>query len=109
MADSRVSTFQKTLTTSDKELIRGSTGWDIDTDPSGATAPEGARRFALRLMLDRYSLTTYGGADGFTGQVDQSYIQHVIQEQLGGQEMVPLSVLYKVQSYLSSQTTIKTP
>jgi hypothetical protein len=90
-----------TLTAADKQTIKGATGWDIDKDPTGATASEGAKDFAGRLNLDRYTLAKYGSADGFTGAVDQAYIQHVIQEQVGGQGMVPLSVLYKIQDQLA--------
>ena len=92
---------QTTLTPSDKQMIKDVTGWDIDSDPQGKTASEEAQELAGRLNLDRYTLTKYGSADGFSGNVDQSYIQHVMQEQLGGQGMVSLSVLYKAQAYLS--------
>lgn len=101
--DDRGFSVQTTLTADDKQMIKDTTGWDIDKDPIGATASEAAKDFAGRLNLDRYTLSKYGSADGFTGQVDRAYIQHMIQEQLGGQGMVPVSLLYKVQSYLATQ------
>jgi hypothetical protein len=101
--DDRGFSVQTTLTAGDKQMMKDTTGWDIDKDPTGAKASEAAKDFAGRLNLDRYTLSKYGSADGFTGQVDQAYLQHMIQEQLGGQGMVPVSLLYKVQSYLATQ------
>ena len=95
--------YLDTLTGSDKAFIKGATGWDIDDDPLGATASPEAKAFVGRLTLDRYTFETYGSADGFTGQIDKEYIQHVIQEQLDGQGMVPLSILWRAQAYLDAQ------
>ena len=95
--------YLDTLTQSDKAFVKGATGWDIDDDPLGATASPEAKAFVGRLTMDRYTFEKYGSSDGFTGQIDQAYIQHMIQEQLDGQGMVPLSILYKAQSYLTQQ------
>jgi hypothetical protein len=94
--------YLDTLTDSDKAFVKGATGWDVDDDPLGATASQEAKAFVGRLTMDRYTLKTYGSSDGFTGQIDQAYIQHVIQEQFGGQDMLPLSILYQAQSYLAT-------
>ena len=95
--------YLDTLTASDKAFVKGATGWDIDNDPLGTTASPEAQAFVGRLTLDRYTLSKYGSADGFKGEIDQAYIQHVIEEQLSGQGMVPLSILYKAESYLATQ------
>ena len=83
-------------------MIKDVTGWDIDSDPFGRTASDAAKAFAGRLNLDRYTFSKYGSSDGFTGEVDLGYIQHIIQEQLHGQGMVPVSILYKVEAYLQN-------
>jgi hypothetical protein len=75
-------------------------GWDIDADPLGENVSPGLKDFVGRLNLDRSS-----GA--LKGDIDQSYISKLIQENLApqqGQATVPLSVLYKVQEYLSQGT-----
>lgn len=92
-----------TLTTSDKAIVKTATGWDIDADPLGDGASPEAKEFVGRLNLDRS-----GGALKGKGDIDQSYIDKFIQENLApqqGQATIPLSVLYKAQNYLSQGTT----
>lgn len=93
--------YLDTLTNSDKAFVKAATGWDIDVDPLGESAPPEAKQFVGRLNLDRSS-----GA--LKGDIDQSYIDKLIQENLApqqGQVTVPLSVLYKAEAYLSQPTT----
>ena len=90
--------YLDTLTTSDKAVVKAATGWDIDADPLGETASPEARQFVGRLNLDRSS-----GA--LKGDIDPSYIDKLIHENLAPQPYqvtVPLSVLYKAETYLSS-------
>ena len=89
--------YLDTLTTSDKAVVKAATGWDIDDDPLGETASPEAKQFVGRLNLDRSS-----GA--LKGDIDQSYIDKLIHENLAPQPFqvtVPLSVLYKAQAYLN--------
>ncbi len=88
--------YLDTLTTSDKAVVKAA-GWDIDADPLGENVPPEIKDFVGRLNLDRAS-----GA--LKGDINQSYINKLIQESLSPQQngaTVPLSVLYKVQDYLS--------
>jgi hypothetical protein len=93
--------YLDTLTNSDKAVVKAATGWDIDADPLGEAASAEAKEFVGRLNLDRSS-----GA--LKGDIDQSYIAKLIQENLApqqGQVTVPLSVLYKAQAYLLQPST----
>lgn len=88
--------YLDTLTDSDKQVVKAATGWDIDADPLGENASPEAKQFVGRLNLDR-------SCGALKGDIDQSYISRLIQENLApqqGQVTVPLSVLNKVQAYL---------
>lgn len=90
-------TYLDTLTDSDKAIVKVATGWDIDADPLGESASSEARQFVGRLNLDR-------SCGALKGDIDQSYLSRLIQENLQpgeGQATISLSVLYKVQTYLS--------
>lgn len=92
-----------TLTAADKKLVKDVTGWDINADPYGKTASTEAQKLAGRLNLDRFSGDSGDAQNGLVGEVNQAYISKLIQEQVSGQDIMPLSLLYKVQSYLAGQ------
>jgi hypothetical protein len=92
-------TYLDTLTTSDKAAVKAA-GWDIDADPVGENASPEVKALVGRLNLDR-------ACGALKGDIDPSYINKLIRESLApqpGQWTVPLSVLYKVQAYLSPGT-----
>lgn len=95
-----------TLTKKDKELVKAATGWDIDADPDGNTASEGAKEFAGRLNMERFSVARYGDpGNGLTSEITSGYLQGLIQEQLSAQHdqmRLPLDVLYKAQSIVQT-------
>ncbi len=94
--------YLDTLTDSDKSLVKAATGWDIDADPFGNTASPEAKQFVGRLNLDR-------AAGVLKGDIDQSYISKLIQENLSpqpDQATVPLSVLYAAERCLSKHQSV---
>jgi hypothetical protein len=92
-----------TLTAADKKLVKNVTGWDINADPYGKTASTEAFELAGRLNLDRFSGDSGDSENGLVGEVDQAYISKLIKAETNGQDIMPLSLLYKVQSYLATQ------
>ena len=97
------------LTAGDKQLIKDATGFDMFSDPLGKTlsSPD-VQSFIGRLNLDRYSDSHYGNSSGLNGgEITGSYINKLIQENISaapGQATVPLSILYRVQASLATQT-----
>lgn len=98
------------LTAGDKQIIKQTTGWDMFTDPFGRTASEDALAFAGRLNLDRYTESRYGYASGLNGgEISRAYISKLIEENFSkqpDQAVVPLSILYKVQSFLGGDRKV---
>lgn len=92
-----------TLTAADKKLVKDVTGWDINTDPYGKTASTEAFELAGRLNLDRFAGDSGDSENGLVGEVDQAYIAKLIKAETNGQDIMPLSLLYKVQSHLAMQ------
>jgi hypothetical protein len=106
-----------TLTKADKELVKNVTGWDIDANPEGDGVSEDGKSFAGRLNLDRYTeLSSAGkGGTGLGKEVDAVYLQRIINDQLAGQNMVSLDLLFKAKSFVaalengSSGATVEIP
>jgi len=87
------------LTSGDKELLKGSTGWDVDSDQYGELASEDAKRFAGQIMRDR-------AVGKLSGEVDASYLSDIMQQQNHlGEELVPSIVLTKALSFLEQRRT----
>ncbi len=87
------------LTSGDKKLLNGSTAWDVDSDPYGEVASEGARRFAGQIMSDR-------AVGKLSGEVDTTYLSDLMQQQARlGEELVPASVLSKAMAFLEQRRT----
>lgn len=90
--DNRYFTPFDMLTASDKQLVKAA-GWDVDADPEGIAAPEGAKKLAGRIAMDRH-------CGSITGVLDKHYIQGIVdQQRAGAPELVPFDVLFNALSY----------
>jgi hypothetical protein len=84
------------LTASDKQLVKAA-GWDVDADPEGITAPEGAKKLAGLIAMDRHS-------GSLTGEADKQYIQGIIDQQRAGAPMlIPFGVLEQALSFFDGK------
>jgi hypothetical protein len=78
-----------TLTVSDKALVKQAFGYDMNEDPLGLYAPQGASELIGRLNLDR-------SAGDLTGPVTVSYLQSLV-----GQTGISADVIAEAEKALS--------